>query len=138
VATKIEDEKIVVHVDVGTAGSPALEARSSEPGADRSTPKSGPSAPHQEACNDAPTPMDEDNIEEDDLLGEHLVDYEASPEHLGIDVNVIKFSTYYTIISDDESAIAQFDFGSIHQAKRISQSLKAALCAWSYRWSTDC
>jgi hypothetical protein len=27
-------------------------------------------------------------MEEDDLLGEDLVDYEASPERLGMDVNV--------------------------------------------------
>jgi hypothetical protein len=55
--------------------------------------------------------MDEDNIEEDDLLGEDLVDYRASPEHPGVDVNVITFSADYTIIGDDEPIVAQFDFG---------------------------
>jgi hypothetical protein len=30
-------------------------------------------------------------MEEDDLLGEDLVDYEASPERPGMDVNVITF-----------------------------------------------
>jgi hypothetical protein len=28
-----------------------------------------------------PTPMDEGNIKEDDLLGDDLFDYGASPEH---------------------------------------------------------
>jgi hypothetical protein len=55
--------------------------------------------------------MDEDNAEEDDLLGEDLVDYGATPEHPGMDVNVIMFSTDCTIISDDEPVVAQFDFG---------------------------
>jgi hypothetical protein len=50
-------------------------------------------------------------MEEDDLLGEYLVDYGASQEHPGMDVNVIMFSTDCTIIGDDEPIIAQFDFG---------------------------
>jgi hypothetical protein len=50
-------------------------------------------------------------MEEDDLLGEDLVDYEATPKHSGMDVNVIMFSTDCTIIGDDEPDIAQFDFG---------------------------
>jgi hypothetical protein len=73
--------------------------------------KSGPSAPRHVALDDTPTPMEEDNTEEDDLQGEDLVDYGASPEHLGMDVNVITFSTDYTIIGDDEPVVAQFDFG---------------------------
>jgi hypothetical protein len=71
----------------------------------RSTPESRPSTPHQEASNDAPTPMDEDNVEGDNLLGEALVDYGASLEHLGMDVNVITFSINYTIIGDTEPAV---------------------------------
>jgi hypothetical protein len=55
--------------------------------------------------------MDEDNIEEDDLLREDLVDYGASPEHPGMDVNVITFLIDYTIMGDDELAVTQFDFG---------------------------
>jgi hypothetical protein len=35
--------------------------------------------------------MDEDNIKEDKLLGEDLVNYEASPEHASMNVNVITF-----------------------------------------------
>jgi hypothetical protein len=58
-----------------------------------------------------PAPMDEDNVEEDDLLKEDLVNYGASPEHLDMDVNVITFSVDYTIIGDDEPTIAQFHFG---------------------------
>jgi hypothetical protein len=69
------------------------------------------SVPLHNASNDAPTPMEKDNTEEDDLLGEELVDYGASPEHLGMDVNVIMFSVDCAIICDDEPAIAQLDFG---------------------------
>jgi hypothetical protein len=50
-------------------------------------------------------------MEEDDLLGEDLADYEASPERPGIDVNVITFSADCTIVGDDEPVVAQFDFG---------------------------
>jgi hypothetical protein len=50
-------------------------------------------------------------MEEDDLLGEDLVDYKASPEHLGMDINVITFSTDCNIIGDGEPIVAQFDFG---------------------------
>jgi hypothetical protein len=50
-------------------------------------------------------------MEEDDLLGKDLVDYEASLEHPGMDINVITFSADCTIISDDEPVVAQFDFG---------------------------
>jgi hypothetical protein len=49
------------------------------------------------------------SMEEDDLLGEDLVDYEASPEHPGMDVNVITFSADCTIVGDDEPVVAQFD-----------------------------
>jgi hypothetical protein len=50
-------------------------------------------------------------MEEDDLLGEDLVNYEASPEHRGMDVNAITFSVDCTIIGDDEPVVAQFNFG---------------------------
>jgi hypothetical protein len=50
-------------------------------------------------------------MEEDDMLGEYFVDYLATPEHSGMDVNVIMFSTDCTIIGDDEFVVAQFDFG---------------------------
>jgi hypothetical protein len=87
------------------ADSLANKAGQTAPGADRSPLESGPFAPHQEASNDMPTSM-----EEDDLLGEDLVDYEASPERPGMDVNVITFSADCTIIGDDEPVVAQFDF----------------------------
>jgi hypothetical protein len=64
----------------------ANKAGQSALGADRPTPESGPSAPHQDASDNMPAPM-----EEDDLLGEDLVDYEASPERPGMDVNIIIF-----------------------------------------------
>jgi hypothetical protein len=38
--------------------------------ADRPTPKFGPSSPRKETSDNTPTPMDEGNIEEDDILGE--------------------------------------------------------------------
>jgi hypothetical protein len=61
------------------ADSPAIKAGASAQGADRPTPESGPSALHQDTSNDMPTPM-----EEDDLLGEDPIDYEASLEHPGM------------------------------------------------------
>ena len=45
-------------------------------------------------------------MEEDDLLGEDLVDYEASLERPGMNVNVITFSTNCTIVSNDEPVVA--------------------------------
>jgi hypothetical protein len=105
-ATIIENETTLVQHPAGMAGSLASKTGQSAPGADRSPSESGPSAPHQEASNDMPTSM-----EEDDLLGEDLVDYEASPERPGMDVNVITFSADYTIIGDDEPVVAQLDFG---------------------------
>jgi hypothetical protein len=89
-----------------TTDSLAKKAEPSAPGADHPTPESGPSAPNQDASDDVPTSM-----EEDDLPGEDLVDYEASPERPGMDVNVITFSADCTIIGDDEPVVAQFDFG---------------------------
>jgi hypothetical protein len=76
------------------------------PGADRPALARGLSAVHQEASDDTPTSM-----EEDDLLGEDLVDYEASPKRPGMDVNIITFSADCTIVGDDEPVVAQFNFG---------------------------
>ena len=42
---------------------------------------------------------------------EDLVDYEASSENTGMDINVITFSIDCTIVDDDEPVVAQFDFG---------------------------
>jgi hypothetical protein len=66
----------------------------------------GPSTLRQNTSDDVPT-----HIEEDDLLGEDLVDYGATPKHSGMDINVLMFSTNCTIISDNEPVVAQFDFG---------------------------
>jgi hypothetical protein len=49
--------------------------------------------------------MDQDG-DDDDLLGEDVVDYEASLEHTNMEVNVIICSSDYTIIGDDEHAVA--------------------------------
>jgi hypothetical protein len=88
------------------ADSPTKKAGPATEGADHPNPESRPSAPHQDASDDVPTPM-----KEDDLLGEDLVDYEASLERPGMDVNVITFSADCTIVGDDEAVVAQFDFG---------------------------
>jgi hypothetical protein len=104
--TKIEKKTTLVQHPAVMADSLANKAGQSAPGADRPTPEFGPFAPHQDASDDVPTPM-----EEEDLLGEDLVDYEASPERPGMDVNVITFSADCTIVGDDEPIVAQFDFG---------------------------
>jgi hypothetical protein len=124
-ATKIENQTTLVQHPAGMADISASKARQSAlgadrpgpargpsalhqeasgqpaPGADRPAPARGPSAVHQEASNDTPTSM-----EEDGLLGEDLVDYEASPERPGMDVNVITFSADCTIVGDDEPVVA--------------------------------
>jgi hypothetical protein len=105
-ATKIENKTTLVQHPAGMADSPAKKAGPATEGTDRPTPESGPSAPHQDTSDDMSTPM-----EEDDLLGEDLVDYEASPERPGMDVNIITFSADCTIVGNDELVVAQFDFG---------------------------
>jgi hypothetical protein len=100
-ATKIENKTTLVQHPAGMAESLAKKDGPSTQGTDRPTPDSGPSAPHQDASDDVPTSM-----EEDDLLGEDLVDYEASQERPGMDVNVITFSADCTIVGDDEPVVA--------------------------------
>ena len=103
--TTIENKSALVQHPAGMADSPAKKVVPATEGADRPTPESGPSAPHQDASDDVLTSM-----QEDDLLGEDLVDYEASPERPCMDVNVITFSADCTIVGDDEPVVAQFDF----------------------------
>jgi hypothetical protein len=74
--TKTENKTTTMQFFVGMADSSAIKAGPSIQGADRPTPEVGPSALHQDTSNDVPTPM-----EEDDLQGEDLVDYGATPEH---------------------------------------------------------
>jgi hypothetical protein len=105
-ATKIENKTTPVQHPAGMADNPAKRAEPVTEGADRSTPESGPSALHQDASDDVLTSM-----EEDDLLGEDLVDYEASLERPGMVINVITFSADCTIVGDDEPVVVQFDFG---------------------------
>jgi hypothetical protein len=88
------------------ADSPAIKVGPSVDDTDWLILEYEPFALHQDTSNDVSTPM-----EEDDLLGEDLVDYEASPKHPGMHVNIITFSTNCTIIGDDEPIVAQFDFG---------------------------
>jgi hypothetical protein len=102
----MENKTTIMQHPAGMTNSPDGKAGPSTQSMDRPIPKSGPSALHQDASDDVSTPM-----EEDDLLGKDLVDYEASLEHPGMDINVITFSADCTIISDDEPVVAQFDFG---------------------------
>jgi hypothetical protein len=102
----MENKTTTVEHPTGMADSPTRKAGPSAQGVDSSTPESGPFALHQDAFNNMLTPM-----EEDDLLGDDLVDYEASPEHTCMDINVVTFSADCTIIGDDEPVVAQFDFG---------------------------
>jgi hypothetical protein len=76
-ATKVENKMTTVQLSAGMLDSSTIKARSSAQDADHPTSKAGPSALHQDTSNDVPTPM-----EEDDLQGEDLVDYGAMPEHL--------------------------------------------------------
>jgi hypothetical protein len=105
-ATKIENETATPQLSAGTTGSPAIKVGPSADDTDRPTLESGPPTLHQDTSNNVPTPM-----EEDDLLGEDLVDYEASSEHTGMNINLITFSVDCTIVGDDELVVAQFDFG---------------------------
>jgi hypothetical protein len=47
---------------------------------------------------------------QEDVIEDEMVDYEASPEHLGMEINVMAFLADYDNISDDETIMAQFDF----------------------------
>jgi hypothetical protein len=76
-ATKTENKTTTVQLFVGMADSPALKTGPTVQGAYCPTPEAEPSTLHQDTSNDVPTPM-----EEDDLQGEDLVDYGATPEHL--------------------------------------------------------
>jgi hypothetical protein len=105
-ATKTENETTTSQLSASTVDSLDIKVGPSADDMDRPTPESGPSALCQDASKDAPIPMEEDN-----LLEEDLVDYGATPEHSGMDVNVIMFSADFTIIGDDEPVVAQFDFG---------------------------
>jgi hypothetical protein len=75
-ATKAENKTTTVQLSACTADSPTIKAGPCADDTDRPIPEAGPSALHQDTSNDVPTPM-----EEDDLQGEDLVDYGATPEH---------------------------------------------------------
>jgi hypothetical protein len=96
--------------------SPGLEARPSRCTVDCTARGPRPSSPHQEAIEESLVPMDQSGDDDDNLLGEDIVDYGASPQQAGMDVNIITFSADYTIIGNDESmvelVVAQFYFSS--------------------------
>jgi hypothetical protein len=58
--------------------SPALKAGPYASIVDHLTLESGPSTLRQKASDDVPTPMEDYNTKEDNLLGEDLVDYGAT------------------------------------------------------------
>jgi hypothetical protein len=95
--TKTEDKTTTAQLSAGMADHPAAEAGPSASIADRPTLQTEPSTPRQKASNGVPTPMEEDNIEEDDLLGEDLVDYGASPEHPGRTGRVVELNPVINI-----------------------------------------
>jgi hypothetical protein len=74
--TKTENKTTTVQFFAGMADSPAIKTRPTVQGTDRTTPEAGSSALYLDTSNDVPTPM-----EEDDLQGEDLVDYGAMLEH---------------------------------------------------------
>jgi hypothetical protein len=65
-----------VQLFAGMADSPAIKTGPTVQDADCPTPEAESSAIHHDTSNDVPTLM-----EEDDLQGEDLVDYEPTPEH---------------------------------------------------------
>jgi hypothetical protein len=74
--TKTEDKTTTMQLFIGMADSPAIKAGLSVQGTDCPTPKVGPFVLHQDTSNDVPTPMEEDDLQEEDL-----VDYGATQEH---------------------------------------------------------
>jgi hypothetical protein len=73
---KTENKTSIVQLSADMADNLAIKAGPSVQGTDRPTPEAGPSALHQDTSNDVPTPIEEDN-----LLGEDLVDYGVTLEH---------------------------------------------------------
>jgi hypothetical protein len=74
---KTENKTTTVQLFTGITDGPAIKTRPTVQGADRPTPEVESSAIHHDTRNDVPTSM-----EEDDLQGDDLVDYKATPEHL--------------------------------------------------------
>jgi hypothetical protein len=100
-----------VHVPVETTDSlaPTVRPSSSKANDPRLAPELSTS--HREAPEDSLVAMDQGGDGDDDLLREDKVYYEVLQKHIGKEVNVVTFSTNYTIIGDDEHVVAQFDFG---------------------------
>jgi hypothetical protein len=74
--TKTENKTTTMQFFAGMADSPAIKTGPTIQGADHTTPEAGSFALHQNTSNDVPTPMEEDNLQ-----GEDLVDYGATPEY---------------------------------------------------------
>jgi hypothetical protein len=74
--TKTENKTTTMQLYASMVDSLTIKAGSSVHDANHPTPVTEPSALHQDTSNNVPTPM-----EEDDMRGEDLVDYGATPEH---------------------------------------------------------
>jgi hypothetical protein len=115
-ATKAGNKTATLQFSAGTVDIPDIKAEPSHLVSKSFTLR-------QDTSNDVPTPM-----EEEDLLGENLIDYRATAEQSDMDVNVIMFFANCTIIGDDEPVIAQFDFGpkdvSFTKPKELVNHLK--------------
>jgi hypothetical protein len=76
-ATKTENKTTNVQLFAGMADSPTIKTGPTVQGTNRTTHEAGPSALHQDTSNDVPAPIEEDNLQ-----GEDLIDYGATLEHL--------------------------------------------------------
>jgi hypothetical protein len=74
--TMAENKTTTVQLSACTTARPATKVVPSTDDTDRPIPEARSSSLHQNTSNDVPTPM-----EEDDLQGEDLVDYGSTPEH---------------------------------------------------------
>ena len=81
------------------------------PGAGLSDSSRDPTMASYEDPEDAATTMDhsngpKENVSNEELPEEEMVDYEASLEPLGMEINVITFSANSNIINNDENVVA--------------------------------
>jgi hypothetical protein len=68
-----------------------------------------------ENSKDTTTTMDhseapKEKVAEEEVHEEEMVDYEVSPKHLVMEINIFTFYVDNDIIGNDENVMAQFDF----------------------------
>jgi hypothetical protein len=91
--TKTEDKTAALQLSAGTMDRLDIKAGPSTDVADRPTFELGPFALRQNTFDDAPTPM-----EEDELLGEDLVDYGATLEYRCMDLKMLLCSQMIVLL----------------------------------------